>query len=67
MHACAHACMHVRAVFRLDWPKGLHGSALPRRLLVVTTGGPQSRNSAPQSRAGQGAAVAGRDDDYCGP
>ena len=28
----------VRAVFRLDWTEGPHGSALPRRLLVVTTG-----------------------------
>ena len=46
----------VRAVFRLDWTEGPHGSALPRRLLVVTTGG--------AAVAEQCAAVPGRDDDY---
>ena len=54
------------AVFRLDWPNGLRGSALLHGL-------PHSAweccrrglDNAPQSRVGQGAAVAGRDDDWC--
>ena len=53
------------AVFRLNWPKGLHGSALLHGLPHSAWEFARSRGlvNAPQSRAGQGAAVAGLDDD----